>query len=104
MHPDLMRSAVVDAQRRRASTNIDAEGLPREGLLEDALSEIAREEEAVRTTGRQLLQEAGFGDAKILAFIDYGEVKRRLGFRCSEIVGQPFENVRNRKQLLYFQL
>ena len=36
--PDLMRGAVVDAQGAGSAANIDAQGLPRERLLEDPLA------------------------------------------------------------------
>ena len=44
--PDLVRGAVVDAQRARAAADVDAERLPGERLLEDALAEVAGEEQA----------------------------------------------------------
>ena len=49
LHPNLVRGAIVDAQCSGASANINAERPPREGLLENALAEIASEKEGLRT-------------------------------------------------------
>ena len=46
LRADLVRGAVVDAQGARAAADVDAERLPGERLLEDALAEVAGEEEA----------------------------------------------------------
>src|SRR5690606_35852833 len=67
--PDLVRRAVVDAQRARASSYVNAEGQPGEGLLEDALAEVAGEEEAVATPGAESCQEAQLGDAEVLRLV-----------------------------------
>jgi hypothetical protein len=49
-----------------ASADIDAERLPGERLLKDALPEIAGEEERVGTTGAERREKAQFGDPDIL--------------------------------------
>jgi hypothetical protein len=46
-----VRGPVVDAQRIGPAAHIDAERPPRERLLEDPLSEIAGEEQAIRPVG-----------------------------------------------------
>ena len=48
---DLMGGSIIDVQRPGASTNIDAERFPGKRLLEYTLTEIAGEEEAVRSSG-----------------------------------------------------
>ena len=56
LHADLVGGAVVDAQGARAAADVHAEGLPGERLLEDALPEVAGEEERVgpiRRRGRR---------------------------------------------------
>jgi hypothetical protein len=50
---DLVGGAVIDAQGSGTPANIDAEGKPRKGLLEDALAEVARKKEAVRSIGTE---------------------------------------------------
>ena len=44
---DLVRGAVVDTQGARSSAHVDAERQPREGRLEDALAEVAGEEQSL---------------------------------------------------------
>lgn len=56
---DLVGSAVVDAEGGGAATDVDAEGLPGEGRLKDALAEIASEEEAVEGLGIEQLRRGG---------------------------------------------
>src|SRR5438876_10181093 len=46
-HPDLMRGPIVDPQRRGTSPNINAQGLPRERLLEYPLPQVTGKEETV---------------------------------------------------------
>ena len=58
LRSDLVRGAVVDAQRRRAPADVDAERLPRERLLEDPLAEVAGEEQGVRPAAAERGQEA----------------------------------------------
>ena len=53
LRADLVRGAVVDAQGARAAADVDAERLPGERLLEDALAEVAGEEEGVRAVRRR---------------------------------------------------
>ncbi len=47
LHADLVGGAVVDAQGAGAAADVHAEGLPGERLLEDALAEVAGEEQRV---------------------------------------------------------
>ena len=51
------------SNRRRPTSDIDTEGLPRERLLEDALTEIACEKERIGSPGPQSREEANMGDA-----------------------------------------
>ncbi|HKH28290.1 MAG TPA: hypothetical protein VKA61_08135 [Sphingomicrobium sp.] len=74
MRPDLVRRSIVDPQRRRAATHVEAKRLPREGLLKDVLSDIAREKEAISLCSSEGGEEAGFCDAEILRFVKDGVV------------------------------
>ena len=82
--PDLMRGAIIDLERRRPAADVDAEPLPREGLLKDALSEIAGEEQRVRPLGRNRREEAQLGDAEVLRLVD-DNVGERLVAPVGEI-------------------
>ena len=77
LRTNLMRGPVIHPQRARSSANVDAELLPREGLLEDALAEIAGEEEAVGTATAEGGQKAQLGDADVLRLVDDDVVERR---------------------------
>jgi len=74
--PDLMRGSVIDAQRERSAAQIDAHGLPGEGLLENPLPQIAGEEEPVRPAPRQSRDQACLGNTQVLAFVDHHVVER----------------------------
>ena len=69
LHADLVGGAVVDAQGARAAANIHAERLPRERLLEDALAEVAGEEERVGAASAQGGKEPQVGDADVLRLV-----------------------------------
>jgi hypothetical protein len=47
MRADLMGGTIIDTQGARPAPDIDAEGLPREGLLEDALAQVAGKEKGI---------------------------------------------------------
>ena len=82
LRADLMGSAIIDAQGARASADIDAQSLPRERLLEDALPEIAGEKERVGATSPQGGKEPDMGDADILRLVHDREIEDGLlGFR-----------------------
>ncbi len=65
-----MRGSIVDFQGGGAPADVDAERLPGERLLEDALAEIAGEEEAVVARGRDCREQSQLGDAEVLRFVD----------------------------------
>jgi hypothetical protein len=70
-----------------AAADVDAERLPGERLLEDALAEVAGEEQAVGS-GAQRGEEAQLGDADVLRLVDDGEVEgRAVGLR--QVRGEP---------------
>ena len=75
LRADLVRGAIVDAQSARAAANIDAERLPRERLLEDALAEVAGKEQRIGTAAAQRGQEPQVGDADILRLVHDREVE-----------------------------
>ena len=87
---NLVGGAVINAQGARTPPYIDAQGLPREGLLEDALPEVAGEKESVWPTCPQGGKEPDMGDADILRFVHDREVKdcvlalRDRGCQCAE--------------------
>ena len=68
-----MGGAVVDFEGLRSPANINSQSFPGEGLLEDALAGIAREEQAVRLLRADSGKKLEFGDAHVLGFIDDGE-------------------------------
>ena len=84
---DLVGGAVVDLKSGGAATHINAQGLPGEWLLEDALAKIAGEEEGVAAVGGESGEEAELGDIEVLRFIHDYEIERVfafLGQRASE--------------------
>ena len=78
LRTDLMGSAVIDAQGAGASPDIHAEGLPGEGLLEDALAQVAREKEGIGATSAQGGKEPEMGDANVLRLVDDREVEKHV--------------------------
>ena len=76
LHPDLMRSAVVQLEKLRSPTNLNAHGLPGERRLEDALPQVACEEQAVSSLTSQRGQEAQLSDSDVLRFVHDHEVKQ----------------------------
>jgi len=82
--------AVVDAQRRRATADIDAQRFPGKRLLEDPLADVACEEERVRTPRTERREETQLSDTYVLALIDDSIVKcgvhnvRKLGCELRE--------------------
>ena len=71
-----MRGPVVHLQDARAAADVDAEGPPGEGLAEDALADVAGEEEA-GASGGERGEEAELGDAQVLGLVDDGGVEGR---------------------------
>ena len=78
LRADLVGGAIVDAQGARAPADVDAEGLPGEGLLEDALAEVAGEKESVGSTAAQGGEEPEMGDADVLRLVHDREVEDHL--------------------------
>ena len=74
---DLVRRAVVDAQGARAAADVHAERLPRERLLEDALAEVAGEEQRVGPSAAERGEEAQLRDAEVLRLVHDREVEGR---------------------------
>jgi hypothetical protein len=73
-----MRGSIIDAQGPRATSNIDAESLPREWLLEYALAEIASEEQGIRSLISESRKELNMGDANILRLVHHAKIERYL--------------------------
>ena len=74
--PDLLRGAVADLERVRPAPHIDAQARPREGMLENALPNVARQEQAIRLRRRQGREKPKLRGRKILRFIDDDVVER----------------------------
>jgi len=70
MKSDLVRRAIVDAQRMGTASDIKAWCLPVKGLLENAMAEIAREEKAVVSARGQCGKKPRLGDTRILSLVD----------------------------------
>ncbi len=79
-----MGCPVVDPESRRPAPHVDAEGFPGEWRLEDALTQVSREEQGVWTVSRQCVQETKLGDIHILCFIHDDEIVGR-GIAASEL-------------------
>ncbi len=79
---DLVGGSVVDAEDVGAAADVNAERFPGKGGLEDALAEVAGEEEAVGLDAGEGGEEAELGDADVLGFVDDGEI---VGFRSKGI-------------------
>src|SRR5581483_5585164 len=99
MHPYLVRSPIVDPQGERSPSHIEPKGLPRERLLEDALAEIARKEEAIRFATRQRPEKSRLGDAEVLGLV-YNCVVERRRTAGGEIVGETAEHISPRHRFL----
>ena len=95
MCADLVRRAVVDAQRERAAADIEAQRLPGEGLLKDALAKITGEEEAIAAPRSQGGEEPCLSHAKILRLIDHCKIVRPSA-TLGESIRQPTEDIRPR--------
>ena len=74
---DLAGGAVVHLERAGAAADLDAFGGPGEGRAEDALADVAGEEEAVVLAGAGGLQEAELGEAEVLGLVDDDVVEGR---------------------------
>ena len=77
-------------QGARAPPNIDAQGFPREGWLEDALAEVSGKEEAVWLIGAECSEKAQLRDADILGFVNHSKVERHV-FAVCKLSGQSAE-------------
>ena len=77
--PDLVRRSIVDLERARAATNIDAKRLPRKRLLKDALAEIAGKEKRIGAARRDGGEHPQFRHAEVLGFVDHGMGERLVG-------------------------
>jgi len=71
-----VRDPVVDAQGVGPAAHIDAERAPRKRLLEDPLSEIAGEEQAIRSVRGKGDEKPQFGDPDVLRLVDDDEIER----------------------------
>jgi hypothetical protein len=56
-----VRSPVIDPQRRGPAADVDAKRLPRKRLLEDALAEVAGEEQAAGTAAPKAARKRSWG-------------------------------------------
>lgn len=61
-----MGGAVIYAQSTRTAAYVHAEGLPRKELLEDALPEVASEEQCLGPVPAQSSEEPQLGDTEVL--------------------------------------
>src|SRR5712671_3255276 len=84
LHPDLMRSSVIDAEGAGSSANIHAERLPGEGLLKNPLAQIPGKEEGVRPMRAESSEESQVSDADILRLVYNHEVERRILARLQD--------------------
>src|SRR5262245_8603229 len=66
---DLVGGSVINAQRARASSDVHAEGFPRERLLEDTLAQVASEKEGIWPIPTQSGKEPEVGRANILSLV-----------------------------------
>ncbi len=90
--------ARASSAAERTKTPISWGGRPeREGLLEDALAEVADEEQAVRPTIGQRGEEVGLGHAQVLRLGDHDELVGPGA--VPQLVGEPAEDVRPGHQL-----
>jgi hypothetical protein len=62
--------------------NIDAQGFPREGWLENPLAQVAGKEQAVGLIGAERGETAQLRDADVLGFIHHHEVERQVCALC----------------------
>ena len=92
MQADLVRGAIVDPKRERSPAHVEPECLPGKWLLENALTEIAGEEQPVRPGTGKDTEKPRFSDAEILAFIDNRMVEGPLLAR-SKFIGHAPENL-----------
>ena len=86
---DLVGGPVVDAQRARATADVDAERLPRERLLEDALPEVAGEEQRVGPAAAKGGEEPQLRHAEVLRLVDHDEVEGRMARSCRALRRAP---------------
>ena len=89
---DLVRGPVVDAQRIGPAAHIDAERAPRKRLLEDPLSEIPGEEQAIRPFRGESGEKPQFGEPDILRLVDDDKIERR--FVSGQVRGNATEQIR----------
>ena len=78
LRTDLVGGAVIDTQGSRTPTDVHSHGLPRKGLLKDALPEIAGKKESGGPIGTQGGKETQVGGADILRLVHNREVERHL--------------------------
>jgi hypothetical protein len=81
-------SAISGPKSPRTAADIDSQTLPGEGLLEDALPDVAGEEERIRTLSTHRRNEAQLGDAQVLGLIHDREVERRA-LSCGDGSREP---------------
>jgi hypothetical protein len=75
MKSDLMRSPIIDAQGEGSSADVQPQRPPGKWLLEDALSQVAGEEDAIGAIARKSAKKPSFRHPKVLCLIDYGMIK-----------------------------
>jgi hypothetical protein len=102
MCADLVRCAVIDAQRERAVADIEAERLPGEWLLKDALAKIPGEEKAVAAPCCHGGEEPRLGHTQILRLVDHDEVVGACA-ALAETIRQTAEDIRPRHSAAFPQ-
>src|SRR5262249_31200489 len=75
---NLVGCSVVDSEVPRPAADIDSQGLPREGMLEDPLAQITREEQCVGSTGPEGREHPKLSHADVLGLVNYNEIERAL--------------------------
>lgn len=80
---DLLGGAVVDLEAAGAAGDVDAERLPGEGGAEDALADVAGEEEAVGAADSEGREETEFGGRDVLGLVDQYVIPRARARRRS---------------------
>src|SRR6516162_4059128 len=92
LRADLVRGAVVDAERVRSAADVNAEREPRERLLKDPLTQVAGKEQAVRAGANERREKPQFGDRDVLRLIDNGKIEWRPS-SGGDVLGDPPEQI-----------
>ncbi|MNV64063.1 hypothetical protein D3C71_1566900 [compost metagenome] len=78
LRANLVRCAVIDIERARSTTYINTQMFPRERRLEDALAEVAGEEECIGAVAGNRCEEAQLLHADILRLVHRDVIEYRM--------------------------